>query len=148
MTGYTAKKIMSTRLITAEPEQSILEAYLLMSHHSIRQLPVCKNKKIVGIITDRDIREAVGKKIKEIKEEEIKDLNLDKKPISDFMTYNPTTITPDTLIEKAVQIINAKKIGSLPVCKDDKTLVGIVTVTDISGLLLKLLQEKAKSTSL
>ncbi len=51
---------MTRKVITVAPEQSVFEAQELMAHHSIRHLPVIDaNQKLIGIVTDRDIRSAV-----------------------------------------------------------------------------------------
>lgn len=135
MNHYKVKDIMSTSIITVSPDDSIFYAHNLLKENKIRQLPVCINGKIVGIITDRDIRRVIG--------------NIDPNdkssspsiPVYEHMTHNPITISQDTPLEEAIQIINTKKFGSLPVCHNDNTLIGIVSITDISGLLLKLLQK-------
>lgn len=129
---FLVKEIMSTKLITVQPHEYVSLAYDLMQKHKIRQLPVCINNKIVGIITDRDIRSAIHST----------NQNTKKATISDLMTIDPITITENTPIEEAVKIINTKKFGSLPVCKEDKTLIGIVSITDISGFLLNILQSQ------
>ena len=140
MKKYSVKDIMTTKLITITPNDTIGQAQALMKKHKIRQLPVCKNNKILGIITDRDIREIIGS-LKLTTESEL--LNLKKEPIEKFMTLNPVTIKENTPLERAVKLINTKKFGSLPICDDEENLVGIITITDISGFLLKVLQEEA-----
>lgn len=138
MTNYKVKDIMSTNLITVSPDDSVYYAYNLLKENKIRQLPVCIDGKIVGIITDRDLRKIIGKTCNN--DYEIIPVNLTM-PIYDYMTLNPIIINEETPLEEAIQIINTKKFGSLPVCKSDKTLIGIVSITDISGLLLQLLQK-------
>lgn len=141
MHNYIVKDIMSTNLVTIGPEDSIVQAVNLLKTHKIRQLPVCIQGKIVGIITDRDLRQILGSNFYQYSNKDIESLSPEKSIVASYMTPKPITISPETSVEEAIGIINSKKFGSLPVCNKDGTLIGIVTVTDISGLLLKLLQE-------
>jgi acetoin utilization protein AcuB len=131
---------MSTTLITVTRDDTILKAYTLLTQNRIRQLPVCEDSHIIGIITDRDIRQAFGQRLDGQSEENLKAIGLEKKKVADYMSPKPVVIAPETPVEVAVQLIRTKKFGSLPVCDSNNKLIGIVTITDISGLLLKLLQ--------
>lgn len=139
MEELAVKQIMSTNLVSVSPDDTVYFAYMLLKRHKVRQLPVCVEGRLVGIITDRDIRQIIGVD-SDSQDFAIPNTQFDKR-VSDYMTRNPITISPETPIEKAVQIINTKKYGSIPVCTSDNTIVGIVTITDISGLLLKLLKK-------
>lgn len=146
MHQYKAKEIMSTDLITVSADENIFNADKLLKKNHIRQLPVCNNTKLIGIITDRDIRQALGTEIPANSKIVANSESAKTKIVKDYMTPNPYTITPDTPIEKAVTIIKEKKIGSLPVCNLDNELLGIITITDISCLLINILNEKAKES--
>lgn len=143
MHKHSIKEIMSTDLITVNPDDNILYAYELLRDNRIRQLPVCNNGTIIGIITDRDIRQALGMNYCGCIKTEINKEDAECKRIKDYMTTNITTITTETPIEAAVTLIKNKKIGSLPVCNKENKLIGIITITDISCLLITLLEEKS-----
>ncbi len=112
-------------------------------------MPVVDNKnKLVGIVTDRDIREAAPSDATSLSVGEINYL-LGKLQVSSFMTPQKKliTISPDTLVEEAVQLMHDKKIGCLPVVEDEK-LYGIFTETDALALLVDLFGIKQKGTRL
>ena len=103
--------------VTVTPQDSLATAQAQMQAGGFRQLPVVADGKLVGIVTDRDIRRYVRKmRITEVKTAMTKDLLL--------------TVTPLTTLEEAAQILLNHKIGGLPVLEAD-SLVGIITTTDI-----------------
>jgi acetoin utilization protein AcuB len=97
----------------------------------IRHLPVVdKNNRLVGIVTDRDIRKVAPSDAASLSVHELSNL-LGMLKVSSFMTQKEKliTITPDTLIEEAVQLMHDHKIGCLPVLERGE-LCGIFTETD------------------
>jgi len=126
--AVTIAKWMATQLITIQEDDPVSHAFELMLTHDVRHLPVLsKAKKLVGIITDRDLSEAV------IPAETPRSMYHTVKNIKakDIMTRSPITIKADASIREAAQILLDRKIDCLPV-KDPRTgLVGIVTSTDI-----------------
>ena len=117
--------------VTIGPDASFFKARDYIHAMGIRHLPVVdKNDRLVGIVTDRDIREAAPSDATSLSVHELGNL-LAKLKVSAFMTPRKKliTITPDTLIEEAVQLMHDHKIGCLPVLEGDK-LYGIFTETD------------------
>jgi acetoin utilization protein AcuB len=115
----------------------------------IRHLPVVdKNNRLVGIVTDRDIREAAPSDATSLSVHELSNL-LGMLKVSSFMTPKEKliTITPDTLIEEAVQLMHDNKIGCLPVLEGDK-FYGIFTETDALNLLVDIFGLKQQGTRL
>jgi acetoin utilization protein AcuB len=129
--GYIWYK-MRTDLVTISPEGSFYEARTLIHDKGIRHLPVVdKQNRLVGIITDKDIRAAGPSDATTLSIYELHYL-LGKLKVSAFMTPRPklVTIQPDTLFEEAVQIMRDYKVGCLPVVEGEN-LVGLVTETDV-----------------
>ncbi len=144
-----AKSKMERNPITISPDASFYEARKLIQEEGIRHLPVVDGKgKLVGIVTDRDIREAGPSDATLLSVQEINYL-LGKLKVGGIMTpaEKLVTIQPDTLIEKAVQLLHDHKIGSLPVVDGDK-LVGIITETDILELFVDVVGLNVKGTRL
>jgi acetoin utilization protein AcuB len=125
------EKWMTSRLVTIQEDEPASHAFELMLTNDIRHLPVLtRTKKLVGIITDRDLSEAVipatpsdtprsmYHTVKNIKAKQI-------------MTPNPVTIGTDATIQEAAQIFLERKIDCLPVKDHKARLIGIVTSTDI-----------------
>jgi acetoin utilization protein AcuB len=135
--------------VTIGPEASFYEARALIHDKGIRHLPVVeKDNRLVGIVTDRDIRQAAPSDATLLSVQELHYL-LGKLKVSSFMTLREKliTITPDTLIEEAVQLMHDHKIGCLPVLEGDK-LYGIFTETDALAHLVDIFGLKEKGTRL
>jgi acetoin utilization protein AcuB len=135
--------------VTIDPDASFFKARDYIHAMGIRHLPVVdKNNRLVGIVTDRDIREAAPSDATSLSVHELSDL-LEKLKVSAFMTPKEKliTITPDTLIEEAVQLMHDHKIGCLPVLEGGK-LYGIFTETDALDLLVDVFGFKEKGTRL
>lgn len=126
------KNIMRKDPITIAPEASFYEARERVHEQGVRHLPVVdKHGRIVGLVTDRDIREAGPSNATMLTVQELHYL-LGKLKVSAIMTpiEKLVTVTPQTMIEKAAQLLHDHKIGCLPVL-DGKELVGIITESDI-----------------
>jgi acetoin utilization protein AcuB len=146
--GYI-REMMQKNPITIHPEASFYEARALIRDKGIRHLPVVdKNGHLVGILADRDIREAAPSDATSLSVHELHYL-LGKLKISAFMTPKSKliTISSDTIIEEAVQLMHDHKIGCLPVVDGDK-LTGLITETDVLALLVDLFGLKKKGTRL
>lgn len=101
--------------ITLEPVQVLHDAFVLMKKHAISGFPVVKNGKLVGILTNRDLRF---------------ERNLQRK-VSEVMTKNPVTARPGITLGEAEDILNKHKIEKLPVVDGEGNLKGLITVKDI-----------------
>jgi acetoin utilization protein AcuB len=144
--GYI-KEMMQKNPITIHSDASFYEARALIRDKGIRHLPVIdKNGHLAGIVTDRDIREAAPSDATTLSAHELHYL-LGKLKVSAFMTPKDklVTITSDTIIEEAVQLMHDHKIGCLPIVEDGK-LKGIITETDVLALLVDLFGLKLKGT--
>jgi acetoin utilization protein AcuB len=146
--GFMREKI-NRNPITIGPESSFYEARALIHDKGIRHLPVVdKNGRLLGIVTDRDIREAAPSDATLLSVQELHYL-LGKLKVSSIMTPKEKliTITPDNLIEEAVQLMHDHKIGCLPVVEGEK-LYGIFTETDALAHLVDVFGVKEKGTRL
>jgi len=128
---------MTPNPIVIDPQTSILDALHIMKEKKVRRLPVVAHGKLVGIVTEKDLRESPSLKATSLSIFELNYL-LAKTPVSEVMTKDPITVTPDTTIEEAAVIMRDNQISGLPVVEDGK-IVGIVTETDIFDMLVKLL---------
>lgn len=118
---------MGKNLVTITRDHTIQECVDLMKANSIRHLPVVEDSKLVGFVTQGDIRQVLLASL-------IEDLKID-----DVMIRDPITVTADTEVEEAAKIIYYNKIGGLPVVDDEDCLVGIITVTDIMAAFVELM---------
>jgi len=146
--GFMREKIQRNP-VTISSEASFYEARNLIHEKGVRHLPVVdKNNMLVGIVTDRDIREAAPSDATLLSVQELNYL-LGKLKVSSFMTPKDklVTITPDTLIEESVQLMHDNKIGCLPVLEQGK-LYGIFTETDALDHLVDIFGFKQTGTRL
>jgi len=144
--GFMREKIRKNP-ITISPDANFFEARNLIHEKGIRHLPVVdKENRLLGIVTDRDIREAAPSDATLLSVQELNYL-LGKLKVSAFMTPKEKliTITPDTLIEEAVKLMRDHKIGCLPVVEGDK-LYGIFTETDALDHLVDIFGLNQKGT--
>ena len=146
--GFMREKIQRNP-VTISSEASFYEARNLIHEKGVRHLPVVdKNNMLVGIVTDGDIREAAPSDATLLSVQELNYL-LGKLKVSSFMTPKDklVTITPDTIIEEAVQLMHDNKIGCLPVLEQGK-LYGIFTETDALDHLVDIFGFKQTGTRL
>jgi acetoin utilization protein AcuB len=121
---------MKRKPVVIDEGDSMKRAMDLLKEHDIRHLPVLKDKqKLVGILSERDIKQASPSSATALEIREIFYL-LDKVKVKQIMSRRPYTVSSTTPIEEAALIIREKKIGCLPVVDEGK-LVGIITETDI-----------------
>lgn len=122
---------MSKEPITATPDMSILDAGKLMKDKDISRLPVVdKNNRVMGIVTDRDVKEASPSKATSLEIHEIYYL-LSEIKVQDIMVRDPYVVTPNETVERAAVLMNEKSISGLPVVDDDGKCVGVITESDI-----------------
>jgi acetoin utilization protein AcuB len=122
---------MQTAPITTTPEELVSGAYQRMQNARIRHLPVvAEGNRLIGVITDRDIRKASASDEPHMAEYELTYL-LEKMKIKDIMTPQVITVRGDTPVAEAGQLFLEHKFGCLPVVGNDNTLEGIITVTDL-----------------
>jgi len=133
---------MTADVVTAAPDVPILEARDLMKKHNVRRLPVLKDGRLVGIVTQGDIQEAGPSDATSLSIWELNYL-LARTKVADIMTPEDELITvpPDAPIEQVALIMHERKVGGLPVIEEDK-LVGVVTESDIFSVLLSVMGVK------
>lgn len=131
--------IMTTDPVSIEPSTTVLEAEEMMHEVNIRQLPVIKDKELIGIITDRDIRSFLGSDSFD---------TLDKQErariteVAAVMSTKPIFLSPEDDLREAVELLIEEKVGGIPVVDEEDGLVGIVTYMDVLRCFLERLEEK------
>jgi acetoin utilization protein AcuB len=142
------KLIMQKNPVTVHPDTPFYEVRWIIHEKGIRHLPVVdKDNRLAGIVTNYDIRAATPADAAI----SLQDLQyvLGRLRASSFMTpaAKLLTVTPDTVIEKAVELMFSRKVSCLPVL-DGGELVGLVTETDILGVIVDLMGLKEKGVRL
>ncbi len=130
------KNWMSKKVVTVDESDTLSVAINTLKRNRIRRMPVMKDDRLVGIVSDRDLKEASPSKATSLDIWELHYLMSNIK-IKDIMTKNPITVTPETTIEKCAILMHDNKIGGLPVLDGDN-LVGIITEQDIFEALINI----------
>jgi len=107
---------MTKEPITVDPDDLLIRASHKMQAGGFRRLPVVSAGRLVGIVSERDLREHRG--------------YFEHTKINGVMTENPVTVTPATTLEEAAQTLVERQIGGLPVVENGR-LIGIITTSDI-----------------
>ena len=136
---------MTSSVTTLNDDARLIDAALLIRRTGKRHVPIlgADGGKVVGIISDRDVARMAPSILGQMTPEEYNRI-FEATPITVAMTKNPLTIGPDEPISKAVEQLYTKKIGALLVVKDGN-LEGILTVSDMLGLLNEWLAEKGNA---
>ena len=123
--------------LTVAPDTPVLEAINLLRNKGFRRLPVVKGGKLVGLVTDKDLKDAMPSKATTLSVWEMNYL-LSKLTVQEVMAKPVITVEADAPLEKAALLMEEKKIGGLPVMDGEK-LVGIITVTDVLRAFIEVL---------
>ncbi len=119
-------KSMTTTIITVSPSDNILDAKKKMKENHIRHLPVVDaTHRLLGIITDRDIRSAMPSSMLHDPPD------ISSISVGDIMTKNPTTLSGAHTIQDALLMIQETNVGAFPVVDDQNRLIGILSIRDI-----------------
>ncbi len=138
------KDLMSTKLFTVGPEDMLDKVFFLFNFEAIRHLPVLEKGKVVGVISDRDLKKILGPRKKIVTDKiDGTQFTVHARRVRTIMSRGLTTIGPDEQAADAAAIMAKRKIGCLPVVKKDK-LIGIITSTDILRAYVKLAKEVDK----
>ena len=126
---------MTGNLVTLPPKASVAEALTLCRERRIRHIPIVEEGRLIGIVSDRDLRDAspaLG--------DAERASTLQEKRVGDVMTREVSTTVPEESIENVAQEMYELKIGSLPVVaeEDEEKLLGIVTSSDVMRALVTL----------
>jgi CBS domain-containing protein len=127
---------MTSPVLTVTPTHSISGAHQIMKDNGIRRLPVVEEDKLVGIVTIGDVREASPSDATTLS---IWELNYlwSQLTVGKIMSSNVLTVTPDSTMLDAAEIMMNQKVSGLPVVNYDGDLVGMLTESDIFRMLVK-----------
>jgi len=123
---------MTPKVVTIDTESGIFKAQELMAAHQIRHLPVVDAEdRLIGIVTDRDLRSAMPYSLLKDPSSPEERAKLKDLKIEDIMTREPKTVGPHHTIQDALLLIQKLKVGALPVVDADNRLKGIISVRDL-----------------
>jgi acetoin utilization protein AcuB len=128
---------MSKTVITVDINDSMQDAMKIMRENAVPMLPVMKKGKLVGIVTDRDLKRASPSDATSLEIHELLFLMV-KMTVKDIMSKNPITIPFNYTAEEAAEILMKNKISGAPVVDADGRLVGTITKGDLFRVLISL----------
>jgi len=138
---------MSAKPVTIPADTPITEALRTMRHAEVRRMPVLdEDGKLVGIVSEKDLLVASPSPVSSLTVSEVHYL-LSHLLVSELMSRDVITVSPDTPVEEAARIMADYKIGGLPVMEGDR-LVGIITETDVFTVLLEMFGAREKGLRL
>ncbi len=137
MSEYLVRDFMTSPVASIPYHATLLDAALTFHRTSFRHLPVVDGERLVGIVSSHDVERLAPSLLSKITPEEYNDL-FERTPLGRAMTRDPLTVTPTTSLREAAALLNQKKLGCLPVVENGR-LVGIITVIDMLGVLLRFL---------
>ncbi len=144
------REVMSSPVIVIQEDASVEEAQALMEEHGIRRLPVLDAEgKLVGIITQGDVREATA--VKATINPYAPEATEEWLTVAEAMTPHPITVTPDTPLWQVAELLIENKIGGIPVLDREGNVCGMVTTSDILKLVVdwwRSTRQEERTTSL
>jgi acetoin utilization protein AcuB len=128
--SLAVRDCMSIDPVTVGPKDSLQAVVDLLRRRDVRSVPVMENGHLIGIVTDRDVRQVAPAYPLFRDEDEIRRYT-ERLTVTAAMTADPMTIAPDAPLVDAAKILETYRISSLPVVDRGGTLVGMLSVTDL-----------------
>jgi acetoin utilization protein AcuB len=129
MAMLQVKDLMSHELEVVSPDTHLHDVLIKMNRAGYRHLPVVANDKLVGIVTDRDLRLAVNSPVVKEGADLKRETVLDGVRVVDCMTPDPQCVSSNTPLHEVADLLSLNKFGAMPVVDDGK-LVGMISYVD------------------
>ena len=129
---------MTTEIVTVQETDTLLDATMFFVRSTFRNLPVVRGRRLIGIITERDVKQYAPSVLSGISADDYNSI-METTPISRVMARTLITVRPDQSVLEAAKLLYAKRLGCLPVVQDGE-LVGIITTTDMLKVLAQILE--------
>jgi CBS domain-containing protein len=119
------REVMTKELVTVEPSTSVAAAVTVMGMRRVGAVLVMESEKLEGIFTERDLVRAMSH-----------DIGASSQPVAQWMTRNPITVSPETSVEQALEIMLAGNFRHLPVMEGE-SVIAVVSIRDLSRATLQ-----------
>ena len=125
--------------ITVPPDMSLPEARRILNVHHIRHLPVVdREKKLIGIVTDRDLRSAYPSSVTSKHDKILAFEQVGKTTVADIMTTTCAALSPDASLDDALLLFDQEKIGGIPILSEEGVVLGFFSILDLTAAYRKL----------
>lgn len=138
------KELMTKKLYTIGPNDLLDKAFFLLSYEGIRHLPVVDKGRLIGVVSDRDLKKILGPKRSIVQSQSGTQYTVNTRKVRTVMRRGVLTIGPEEKTTDAAAIMAKRKVGCLPVVLKKDRLIGIVTATDILRAYVHLSQDFEK----
>ncbi|MGD2062912.1 MAG: CBS domain-containing protein [Nitrospirota bacterium] len=127
----TADEVMTRNPYVVSEQETLLGAIEIMREHDIRQLPVVdESGRLVGIVTDRDLRQSLSSHL-DTELETGQDVLDTYVQVGEIMTGEPLTVLPEDTMDEIIDVLLSTKVGGLPVVNVENVPVGMVSYLDV-----------------
>src|SRR5437867_6926566 len=135
------RDLMTPKLVVADPETDLASIIRLLSDESINAIPIIEKGRLVGIVTETDVLDLLGKKeILAIKQEDVADLRRrGVEKVREIMKTDVKTISTDATVDRAVFLMSFYDVNELPVVDKNNKLVGMIQRNDILKFISRLM---------
>jgi len=135
------RDLMQSKVLTLAPSDKVDRVFYLFNFEKIRHLPVVERGRVVGMVSDRDLKKVLGslKTARTVMGKEEMIVTIRSRDVQTIMRRGVITISPNAEASEAAALMAKRKIGALPVVYKDK-LMGIISATDILWAFVKLSQ--------
>lgn len=125
---------MKKPAVTVRPETTIAEVKSLLASKHFRHLPVVdETGRLLGMVTDRDVRSAYPSSVATGKQNKDEMLKIGQSPVCEIMSWDVVFLSPHATLDDALILLDRQKVGALPVVDADRTVVGIFSIRDLIG---------------
>ena len=131
------KDWMSTKVVTVNASDTMQQAISLMTDNKISMLPVMDEGKLVGIVTDRDLKRAAPSYVTVLEVKQIL-YHMARVEVRAIMNIDPITASPDLTIEETAELLLAHRISGCPVVDKDGNIIGVITKNDLFKAVISL----------
>lgn len=122
-----ARDIMTNSPVCVTPKTRLKDAIEVMYANDVRHLIVLEHERLVGILSDRDLRALWDPAL----DVEVRDGRVYDRKVADFMSSGPLTVEAETDIDEVIELLLEHRVGAVPVVSSEGTLVGIVSYVDV-----------------
>jgi acetoin utilization protein AcuB len=129
------KSWMSQPAVTIDADARIEDAINILLKHAIRMLPVIQNGQLIGIVTERDLKETSSSDVISKNRQKTSDL-LSSSKVKEIMTPDPVTVSYDSTLEETVEKLLVSNISGLPVVNQHQKVIGVITKSDLFQFIL------------
>ncbi|MBU1564273.1 MAG: CBS domain-containing protein [Proteobacteria bacterium] len=125
--------------ITVSSDMLLPEARRMLNTYNIRHLPVVdREKKLVGIVSDRDLRSAYPSSVSSKHDKIVAFEQVEKTTVADIMTTTCAALSPDASLDDALLVFDREKIGGIPVLSEEGVVLGFFSILDLTAAYRKL----------